>query len=66
MHPHNVVPYLTLYHVDVPAAHGFGDVELGVNYRFVHETEDGPQVRIFPVPEVSTGNPGKGLGNGRA
>ena len=44
---------------------GFGDMELGVKYRFSHETETIPQVGIFPLIEVPSGDPRKGLGNGK-
>jgi hypothetical protein len=47
------------------AAHwGFGDLELGVKYRFVQETEQMPQIGIFPLLEVPTGDASDGLGNG--
>jgi hypothetical protein len=47
------------------AASGFGDTELGVKYRFVHETNGWPQIAIFPAVELPTGDAGRGLGNGR-
>jgi hypothetical protein len=47
-------------------ASGFGDIELGVKYRFVHETNWWPQIAIFPTVELPTGDAGRGLGNGRA
>lgn len=45
---------------------GYGDTELGVKYRFVRETGSRPQIGIFPLIELPTGNSGQGLGNGRA
>jgi hypothetical protein len=46
--------------------YGYGDTELGVKYRFVQETKRRPQIGIFPLVEVPTGNSGRGLGNGQA
>ena len=43
---------------------GYGDTEIGIKYRFVHETDRVPMVGIFPLVEISTGNEDKGLGNG--
>jgi hypothetical protein len=50
--------------VSGPAAYGLGDTELGVKFRFVGETPDVPQIGIFPMAEISTGDTTKGLGNG--
>jgi len=44
---------------------GYGDTELGVKYRFLDETDSLPQIGIFPMAELATGNSSKGLGNGR-
>ena len=46
-------------------AYGIGDVELGVKYRFVQETAKCPQIGIFPMLEVPSGDSRRGLGNGR-
>ena len=45
---------------------GWGDVELGFKYRFVQETENGPQIGVFPTVELPTGSAQRGLGNGQA
>ncbi len=47
---------------------GYGDTELGVKYRFVHEDEKGwrPMVGVFPLLELPTGNAERGLGTGHA
>ena len=47
-----------------PNSYGFGDLELGVKYRFVQEGEKIPMIGIFPLIELPTGNHNKGLGNG--
>jgi hypothetical protein len=47
------------------AAHyGFGDLELGTKYRFVQEMNWWPQVGIFPLLELPTGNQSDNLGSG--
>lgn len=38
---------------------------MGVKYRFVTETATRPQIGIFPMAELATGDPSKGLGNGQ-
>ncbi len=45
---------------------GYGDTELGVKYRFVTEDEAGwrPQIGIFPLLELPSGNEARGLGTG--
>ncbi len=44
--------------------YGYGDTELGVKYRFVPETDWRPQVGVFPMLELPTGNSGNDLGSG--
>ena len=46
---------------------GPGDVELGAKYRFVDPGPDDwwPQVGVFPLIELPTGNAREGLGSGR-
>jgi hypothetical protein len=48
------------------AKFGYGDTELGVKYRFVTEDEQGwrPQIGIFPLLELPSGNEARGLGTG--
>lgn len=43
---------------------GFGDVELGAKVRFVKEADGVPQVGLFPLVELPTGDAGRGLGSG--
>jgi hypothetical protein len=45
--------------------YGIGDIEVGVKYRFIQETKYRPQIGVFPVCELPTGNPSKELGNGK-
>ena len=49
-----------------PSHIGYGDTELGIKYRFVQETESMPQIGVFPLVELPSGNARKGLGNGQA
>jgi hypothetical protein len=44
---------------------GYGDTEVGLKYRFLEETDSRPQIGIFPLAELATGNSAHGLGNGR-
>jgi hypothetical protein len=47
-----------------PTIYGLGDLEVGVKYRFIQETESCPMVGAFPILHVPTGDSGRGLGNG--
>lgn len=49
---------------DGPTNCGFGDIELGAKYRFVEEKGWRPQIGIFPMLEIPTGNSQLNLGNG--
>jgi hypothetical protein len=44
--------------------YGYGDTEFGVKYRFIHETARVPQIGIFPLLEIPTGNARQNLGSG--
>jgi hypothetical protein len=48
-----------------PRQYGYGDTELGVKYRIAQETPELPMIAIYPTIELPTGNPNKGLGNGK-
>jgi hypothetical protein len=61
---HAVVPYAYDRPRDAPAQGGLGDVELGLKVRFLHETTTLPQIGIFPLVELPTGDANKGLGAG--
>ncbi len=63
---HLVVPWAWNQPFGGRTQSGWGDVELGFKYRFLQETEHGPQIGIFPMVELPAGNAAKGLGNGRA
>jgi hypothetical protein len=47
-----------------PSVFGFGDIELGVKYRFIQESDISPQIAFYPLINLPTGDTSKGLGNG--
>lgn len=62
---HIVLPLTTSFAPDHgPVTFGMGDTELGAKYRFVKETDQRPEIGIFPFVEVPTGNVNRGLGVG--
>jgi hypothetical protein len=63
---HLIAPFVYDSPSDGPSHYGYGDTEMGFKYRFVHETERIPQIGIFPLIELPTGNSDQGLGNGKA
>jgi hypothetical protein len=48
-----------------PSAFGLTDMELGIKYGFIKQTNHRPQVGSFTMFEIPTGNSTKGLGVGR-
>jgi len=63
---HLIIPLAYASPSGGPNAYGLGDIEFGIKYRFIQETEHRPMVGIFPMLEIPTGNADRGLGNGRA
>jgi len=63
---HLIVPLAYSKPNDGSSHYGFGDMELGVKFRFVQETDVLPQIGVFPLIEVPTGSKSRGLGNGKA
>ncbi len=61
---HLVAP-LGYVHTVEGTYYGYSDTELGVKYRFVDETGTVPQVGVFPLIEIPTGNEGEQLGSGK-
>ena len=61
---HFLVPIVFVHPAGGPTLHGFGDTEVGVKYRFIHESETTPQVGAFPVVHLPTGDSDRGLGGG--
>lgn len=44
---------------------GFGDMEVGVEYRFLQESKYFPALAFFPMAELATGDADRNLGNGK-
>jgi hypothetical protein len=63
---HTVVPLALDYPSGGPGQYGIGDIEVGIKYRFVEEKGTMPQVGIFPMLEIPSGDADRGLGNGRS
>jgi len=64
MQLHLIAPLAYDVPPDGPKQYGYGDTEFGIKYRFVEETNYLPQIGIFPLVEIPTGSPSKGLGAG--
>jgi hypothetical protein len=62
---HMIAPFSYVNPNNGSTQYGFGDLELGVKFRFVQEMEWLPQAGIFPLIEVPTGNRSRDLGNGK-
>jgi hypothetical protein len=61
---HLIVPYAYDRTQGLPSQGGFGDTEVGIKYRFLHEAGGLPQIGIFPFVEIPTGDADKRLGAG--
>jgi len=61
---HLVVPYAFTSSGSTSAS-GLDDIEAGVKYRLVDESKHRPEIGVFPLLELPSGNQNKGLGNGR-
>ena len=61
---HIVVPF-EYVHANEGNAYGLSDLELGVKYRFLEESESFPQIGIFPLVELPTGYNTRHLGSGQ-
>ncbi len=63
---HLVVPLASSSPANGPSAYGLGDVELGFKWRMIRQSKHAPDMGIFPLIEIPTGNATRGLGNGYA
>ncbi len=61
---HLLVPLAFAHPAGGSTTYGPGDTEFGLKYRFVHETDALPQVGVFPLVEIPTGDSDRGLGGG--
>ncbi len=48
------------------STYGFSNTEFGIKYRFIEETNDRPQIGIFPLIEIPTASNEQNLGTGQA
>ncbi len=61
---HLLIPFVFAHPSGGPTSYGLGDAEVGIKYRFVHETATTPQVGMFPIAHIPTGDSDRGLGSG--
>ena len=61
---HIVLPF-EYVHANEGNAYGFSDLEVGIKYRLVNESESFPQIGIFPLVELPTGDESRRLGSGQ-
>jgi Putative MetA-pathway of phenol degradation len=64
VHIHMIVPLAYVHEQGGLTNYGPGDLELGVKYRLIHETEMIPQVGTFLITTIPTGDSDRGLGSG--
>lgn len=62
---HVAIPYAFSLPNAAPAANGLGDIEAGLKFRFIQEASNRPQVGIYPLFELPTGDVNRNLGNGK-
>jgi len=61
---HLIVPFAYVKPEGQNSHYGVGDMELGVKFRFIQETGSCPQVGVFPLVTLPTGDKDQGLGSG--
>lgn len=61
---HLVAPLAYAKPAGEPVTRGYGDTEVGLKIRFLRESDQLPQVGVFPMVEVPTGSAERGLGAG--
>ncbi len=62
---HTVIPLVCASPHEGPTNYGFGDIELGITYRFLQESRWFPMMATFPLIELPTGDHKRGLGTGK-
>ena len=50
---------------DAPSQSGLGDTRVALKWRFHKETDDSPEIAVYPAMELPTGSASRGLGNGQ-
>jgi hypothetical protein len=61
---HLIAPVAFAAPVASSRRYGYGDTEFGAKYRFIGETDFMPQIGVFPLVELPTGDSERGLGSG--
>jgi hypothetical protein len=61
---HVLAPFVSVNPDGQKSHYGFSDMELGVKFRFIQETDSRPQVGVFPIVVLPTGDKDQGLGGG--
>jgi hypothetical protein len=61
---HLIAP-LGYIHDETGTKYGYSTTEFGIKYRFISETENMPQIGVFPLVEIPTGDKSKELSNGQ-
>jgi hypothetical protein len=61
---HLIVPFGYVKPEGGPSHHGYADTELGAKIRLIQESGSCPQVGVFPIVILPTGDKNKGLGSG--
>lgn len=61
---HTILPMSFVRSTEGTTTYGYGDTELGAKFRFIQETSTRPQLGIFPLLEIPTGDHHRGLGSG--
>jgi len=61
----HIVAPMGYAHATGETHYGYSDTEIGAKYRFIQETDNTPQVGVFPLVEIPTGNQAKDLGHGK-
>ena len=63
---HLIVPLSLSCPTAGPAYYGVGDVEVGFKWRFLEQSSNSPEVGMFPIVVLPTGNEEHGLGSQKA
>jgi len=61
---HIIAPFVSVNPDGQKSHYGYGDTELGAKFRFIQETDSRPQVGVFPIVVLPTGDKDQGLGSG--
>jgi hypothetical protein len=62
---HMIAPFEYVKPKGESSHYGYADMELGAKFRFIQETDLRPQVGVFPIVVLHTGDKDKGLGSGQ-